>query len=181
MPKEKKNTWKPGAIKLLICTSVKLTKAVTTTGHEMDQRRCYSFCFFLLFLITIVVMQIVLNSCKLLVFKRYAMKRLRRLYSTVNVSESSRDDSSTHQIIRGDEAADVSPQSIITLYSSVARMKSNESKCDPNSFLIGDILLSCIPFENRAFSYLPFHFDKPFFVSCTCLHCISHCPKEKQY
>lgn len=62
-----------------------------------------------------------------------------------------------------------------------ARMKSNESKWYPNAFLIGDILHSCIPFESRAFSYLPFHFDKPFFVSCTCLHCISHCPKEKQY
>lgn len=74
-------------------------------------------------------MQIVLNSCKLLVFKRYAMKRLRRLYSTVNVSESSRDDSSTHQIIHGDEAADVSLQSIITLYSSVLGwnpMKAND-------------------------------------------------------
>ena len=111
--KKKKNTWKPDAIKLLICTSVTLTNAVTTTGHEMDQRRCYSFFFFFFFffflvfcLITIVVMQIVLNSCKLLVFKRYAMKRLRRLYSTVNVSESSHGDSSTHQIIHGDEAAD---------------------------------------------------------------------------
>lgn len=74
-------------------------------------------------------MQIVSNSCKLLVFKRYAMKRLRRLYSTVNVSESSRDDSSTHQIIHGDEAADVSLQSIITLYSSVLGwnpMKAND-------------------------------------------------------
>ena len=67
----------------------------------------FFFFFFLVFcLITIVVMQIVLNSCKLLVFKRYAMKRLRRLYSTVNVSESSHGDSSTHQIIHGDEAAD---------------------------------------------------------------------------
>ena len=44
--KKKKNTWKPDAIKLLICTSVTLTNAVTTTGHEMDQRRCYSFFFF---------------------------------------------------------------------------------------------------------------------------------------
>lgn len=49
VPKEKKNTWKPDAIKLLICTSVTLTNAVTTTGHEMDQRRCYSFRFFFLF------------------------------------------------------------------------------------------------------------------------------------
>lgn len=50
--------------------------------------------------------KIVFNSCKLLVFKRYAMRRLTRPYSTVNVSESSNDESSEHQIIHGDKDAD---------------------------------------------------------------------------
>ena len=59
-------------------------------------------------------MQIVFNSCKLLVFKRYAMRRLRILYSTVNVSESFNDESSPRQIIR-DKASHVSVQSIGTL------------------------------------------------------------------
>lgn len=42
----------------------------------------------------------------------------------------------------------------------------------------------CVAFENGAFSRRLFHSDKScslLFVSLTCLHCISHCPKEKQY
>lgn len=105
--------WKPDAIKLLICKlgqkqsvtsmSTTLTNTITTTGLELDQRRCYSFIFSLIFFfITIVVMQIVLNSCKLLVFKRYAMRRRNRLYFILSVYESSNEESSAHQVIYGD-------------------------------------------------------------------------------
>lgn len=67
-------------------------------------------------------MQIVFNSCKLLVFKRYAMRRLRILYSTVNVSESFNDESSPRQIIP-DSASHVSAQSISALGQN--SMKAN--------------------------------------------------------
>lgn len=65
------------------------------------------------------------NSCKLLVFKRYAMMRL---YTTVNVNESSNGESSGHQITHGDEATHESVQSSIILYTSALaqnKMKAN--------------------------------------------------------
>lgn len=106
-------------------------------------------------------MQIVFNSCKLLVFKRYAVRRPRRLYPTVNVSELSNEESRWHghpNLFKASSCC--TPVHIGTNY--------NESKHCPKFFLIGDILHMCIPFENRTFSYLPFHFDK----SCSFFFCI---------
>ena len=83
-----------------------LRNTTTTAGLELDQRRCSSFYFLvsLCFLLPSLLCKLCLTLANSSFSKRFAMRRLRRLYTTVNVSESSIDESSGCQTPRGEKA-----------------------------------------------------------------------------
>lgn len=135
-----------------------------------------SFCF----LLPLLLCKLCLTLANSLFSKDMPWEGLGRLSTTVSDSESSIDESSGHQNWtrrRGHSTICSKPSYIGAPAQSLK--KSNRvqipvwltvSTCafllKTGHFLIYRLILTSLV---------------PFFVSCTCLHCIFHCPKEKQH
>lgn len=164
------------------------TNTQTTTGLELDQRRCYSVLIFFNFFFLVCFYSDCFAVCLsyTLFSLRNATGRVFFSPSTADVSESSNSESSLQQISHGNKATQRFP--------AVCRERSEKTHYQQLLvrvwfcffFLPPLSLESCCAFhlKTRRLSDLTFHSYKCrffLFVSCTCLHCISHCPTEKQY
>ena len=171
----------PDAVERLICkfwqkqsvTSMTATlrNTTTTAGLELDQKEVLFLLFpgFALFLITIVVMQIVLNSCKLLVFKKICHEKAQEALYNCKCQWI------LHRWVTW------LPNPTWWKGHIYIRMCSRKPP-QPRPSLMGGFLHMCIPFwKQDIFLIYCFILTSlvPFFVSCTCLHCISHCPKRE--
>lgn len=124
-------------------------------------------------------MQIVLNSCKLLVFKRYAMRKLWGGFIPryMSLNHPLMTDHTTSYIVTQANLFETSSH-CTQVYNHEVQRKNILSKflsdwnhsAHVHSFWKQGIFLSTVSFWWVLF---------PFFVSCTCLHCISHCPKKR--
>lgn len=125
------------------------TNTQTTTGLELDQRRCYSvLTFFFFFFFKFVSILIVLQFFLHLVFIKKCHREGFFSPSTADVSESSNSESSLQQISHGDKATQRIPavcrEHIISNCWWGFRFFFFSSSAQPTWVLL------CISFENKA-------------------------------
>lgn len=165
---------------------------------ELDQRSCYGICFSLFFYLHYSYATFVFNSIETTlgtspVFKRKVSWEVgvqEKLIPFVNVTDASH--SVWQNVMLCDKAI---KQQDMSWYYNFASVSKSISVCEStaNVQIIKSVYSStenitigvCARgrFWKQGCPFLPFFILETFFdvVSCSCLHCILHCPKEKHY